>query len=78
MTEHDLEVIALLGGMYPNWRYQVADAPGVARWWAHRYRPITAAQHAAGARNSIGRTTPERLAAAIGRHVEILDRVRQQ
>ncbi|MEV8630907.1 hypothetical protein AB0395_04550 [Streptosporangium sp. NPDC051023] len=78
MTEHDLEMIALLGTIYPGWRFQTCDAPGVARWWALRYRPVTAAQYAAGARDSIGRSTPERLAAALGQHVEITDRVRQQ
>ncbi|MEV8635336.1 hypothetical protein AB0395_27130 [Streptosporangium sp. NPDC051023] len=77
MTEHDLEVIALLGTIYPGWRFQVADAPGVARWWAHRYRPVTTPQHSAGARDFIGRGTPERLAAALGRHAEIIDRTRR-
>ncbi|MEV8634450.1 hypothetical protein AB0395_22615 [Streptosporangium sp. NPDC051023] len=72
MTERDLEVIALLGSIYPAWRFQVADAPGVARWWAHLHRPVTTTEHTAGARTSIGRTTPERLAAALARHAEIL------
>ncbi|MEV8636481.1 hypothetical protein AB0395_33025 [Streptosporangium sp. NPDC051023] len=76
MTEHDLEVIALLGSIYPAWRFQVADASSVARWWAHLYRPVTTTEHAAGARASVGRTTPERLAAALARHAEILDRMR--
>ncbi|MEV8636498.1 hypothetical protein AB0395_33110 [Streptosporangium sp. NPDC051023] len=77
MTDRDLEVIALLGSIYPAWRFQVADAPGVARWWAHLYRPVTTTEHAAGARTSVGRSTPERLATALSRHVEILDRTRR-
>ncbi|MEV8639303.1 hypothetical protein AB0395_47385 [Streptosporangium sp. NPDC051023] len=60
----------------PAWRFQVADAPGVARWWAHLYRPVTATEHTAGARASVGRSTPERLAEALARHAEILDRMR--
>ncbi|MEV7006502.1 hypothetical protein [Streptosporangium sp. NPDC051022] len=78
MNDHDLKVIALLGILYPDWRFGVADAPGLPRWWAHRDRPVTTAQQAAGARTSIGRATPQRLATALGHYGEIIGRVRQR
>ncbi|GAA3077608.1 hypothetical protein [Streptosporangium carneum] len=73
----DSDVIALLSTLYPGWHYEARDLPGLPRWWAHRHQPVTAAQRAAGARASIGRSTPQRLAKALAHHAEILDRVRQ-
>ncbi|MEV8634868.1 hypothetical protein AB0395_24750 [Streptosporangium sp. NPDC051023] len=76
MTDRDNALISLLGSIYPGWRYEQIFLPGLPRWWAHRLGRITAAQHAAGARGSVGRTTPERLAAALAVHTGILHRVR--
>ncbi|MER7211564.1 hypothetical protein ABT340_31300 [Streptosporangium sp. NPDC000239] len=70
MTGHDPEnerrLIELLGTIHRGWRYEARDMPGLPRWWAYRYQPVTPAQHAAGARDVLARTTVHRLAQALG------------
>ncbi|MER7207669.1 MULTISPECIES: hypothetical protein [Streptosporangium] len=80
MTDHDPEreqrLIELLGTIHRGWRYQARNVPGLPRWWACRYQPVTPAQHAAGARDVLARTTVHRLAQALGRQDEITHIIR--
>ncbi|MFC3985464.1 hypothetical protein [Streptosporangium jomthongense] len=80
MTGHDPEnerrLIELLGTIHRGWRYEAQDMPGLPRWWAYRYQPVTPAQHAAGARDVLARTTVRRLAQALGRQDEITHIIR--
>jgi hypothetical protein len=61
----DLRVLVALGVMFPGWRYELCDRWRLPRWWAIRYTPPTEQEHRAGGRAAIGRTSPERLAAAL-------------
>ncbi|MFF4986925.1 hypothetical protein ACFY19_07030 [Streptosporangium saharense] len=75
MTDHDPEheqrLIELLATIHRGWRYEPREVPGLPRWWAYRYQPVTPAQHAAGARDIVARTSVHRLAQALGRQDEI-------
>ncbi|MFF4416588.1 hypothetical protein ACFYY8_29035 [Streptosporangium sp. NPDC001559] len=76
MTDHERRLIDLLGSIHRGWRYEARDLPGLPRWWAHRYQPVTPTQHAAGARDSVARTTIHRLAQALGHQDEIIHLIR--
>ncbi|MEU1736448.1 hypothetical protein [Streptosporangium sp. NPDC020145] len=74
--EREQQLIELLGSIHRGWRYEARDVPGLPRWWAHRYQPVTPAQHAAGARDVVARTSVYRLAEALGLQDEITDTIR--
>jgi hypothetical protein len=65
-STQDARYLAVLGTMFPSWHLELREPRcGGARWWVHRYGPISSQQWMAGVRPSLGRTSADRLAGVL-------------